>query len=133
MRKEKKFIIINKKTGSAYSVRDYEDYNDKNNSLEWNLSIDDNDKEKPKFSTVKSLSLATKFTYETGKDLLERQVGSKSMSNIKFNTNVVLGFDGKKKSKDDNFKLKNLMLVELIEQGGELKIHPFYYNYLEKE
>lgn len=132
MNNKKDFIVMNKVTGVAYVIKDYKDYDKSMDVLEWNKkerSIDDT----PKFQVVDNLSNATMFDYNTGKHLLDSQLETKSMSNIKFNRATIYNIEGKKVPKDENYKVKNLILVQLIETDEGLSVHPFYSNYIVKK
>lgn len=132
MNNKKDFIVMNKVTGVAYIIKDYKDYEKSMDVLEWNKkegSVSD----MPKFQVVDNLSNATMLDYNTGKHLLESQLETKSMSNIKFNRATIYNIEGKKVPKDENYKVKNLILVQLIETDNGLSVHPFYSNYIVKK
>ena len=132
MNNKKDFIIMNKVTGVAYTIKDYKNYDESMDVLEWNKK-ERNISDTPKFQVADNLSKATMLNYNTGKHLLQSQLETKSMSNIKFNRATIYNIEGKKVPKDENYKVKNLILVQLIETDKGLSVHPFYSNYFVKK
>ena len=132
MNNKKDFIVMNKVTGVAYTIKDYKNYEESMDVLEWNKK-EMGVSEMPKFQVADNLSNATMFDYNTGKYLLENQLETKSMSNIKFNRATIYNTEGKKVPNDENYKIKNLILVQLIETDKGLSVHPFYSNYIVKK